>query len=682
MKLDKDKLQQILNEELKNVLDEALPAGWIKSPERRKFYQQWIKDPKKSRWGVGGRKYNDAEVAAAAQWTKSQQPAAKATKSALPPKELHPPPKSRRTEIPKRVPLGKKKRSKWTKAPTTLVGAAAGGATLRKGMRGPGVIELQQALCNAGNEDMCKAAKGKHKGFFGSRTQRAVIAYQKANPEVGKAGTKGIVGPVTADSLVHVEASARRRAAKAKREKGREFTKQYKHKQNIDTAQRWGPEPEKQYYKENQSNLTKPKLQQIIEEEFKNVLNEGPYGTLRKWNKGSKWYGPKGSADEAGVYPDDAPQYAEPISTSQDQMDQIMRPDEPEKKKFQWVKAPAKNLQAIARVGDRIALKWGHQGPAVEELQQMLKEKGFYKGAIDSKFGNHTLAAVKAFQTGKPKTYAPRNRPDGVVGDDTVEPLLRGPGPRRLEPITISPGPEGEDADQPAASAEQKPSKMQREIFGGLDPKTKENVIKFNKFAQNPERLELEAAIERLKKAPALPGYSNKIAKEIAKKEKQILDMSREYGPEVFEMNQDLIKANQLSEDLEKAMRGLGSDPEAIWTVINKAGKKQGMMEYVIGMWENKYAQDYEGNSFKGAIGEEIENRNDRNKIMKHVRWQLGQKPDPESTEVPGLVGAGVGALLCIPGLFLGFAPGAACIALAAIGGTIGGKLGRAYLDN
>ena len=184
--LTKPKLQQIIKEELKSVLNEALPAGWIRSPERRKFYQQWIKDPQKSRWGVGGRKYNDAEVAAAAQWTKSQQPAAKATKSALPPNELHPPPESRGTETPKPVPPAKKK-GRWAAAGTkSLANAAKGKGQLRWGHKGPAVEELQKIL------------GVKVDGKFGRGTLRRLKAFQT---EYGLKPVDGIVGPETATVL-------------------------------------------------------------------------------------------------------------------------------------------------------------------------------------------------------------------------------------------------------------------------------------------------------------------------------------------------------------------------------------------------------------------------------------------------------------------------------------------------
>lgn len=44
------------------------------------------------------------------------------------------------------------------------------------------------------------------------------------------------------------------------------------------------------------------------------------------------------------------------------------------------------------------SLKLGSSGPEVKELQQKLKELGFYRGSVDGDFGEGTEAAVKAFQ--------------------------------------------------------------------------------------------------------------------------------------------------------------------------------------------------------------------------------------------------------------------------------------------
>lgn len=58
-------------------------------------------------------------------------------------------------------------------------------------------------------------------------------------------------------------------------------------------------------------------------------------------------------------------------------------------------------------------LKFGAQGTAVTTLQKALIDKGYLKGSADGKFGNATLAAVKAFQKASGLTA------DGTVGAAT-----------------------------------------------------------------------------------------------------------------------------------------------------------------------------------------------------------------------------------------------------------------------
>ncbi len=60
----------------------------------------------------------------------------------------------------------------------------------------------------------------------------------------------------------------------------------------------------------------------------------------------------------------------------------------------------------------------GSSGKSVLALQQALKIKGFYTAAIDSSYGDKTVAAVKAFQKSKGLTQ------DGVAGNDTIKALF------------------------------------------------------------------------------------------------------------------------------------------------------------------------------------------------------------------------------------------------------------------
>lgn len=60
----------------------------------------------------------------------------------------------------------------------------------------------------------------------------------------------------------------------------------------------------------------------------------------------------------------------------------------------------------------------GDSGKKVIALQQALKIKGYYKPAIDGKYGDQTAAAVKAFQKAKGLSQ------DGVAGNTTIKALF------------------------------------------------------------------------------------------------------------------------------------------------------------------------------------------------------------------------------------------------------------------
>lgn len=64
-------------------------------------------------------------------------------------------------------------------------------------------------------------------------------------------------------------------------------------------------------------------------------------------------------------------------------------------------------------------LRKGMSGPAVSRVQETLRARGFYNGAIDGLFGPATEAAVKAFQR------SVQLADDGVVGPATWQALLQ-----------------------------------------------------------------------------------------------------------------------------------------------------------------------------------------------------------------------------------------------------------------
>lgn len=73
--------------------------------------------------------------------------------------------------------------------------------------------------------------------------------------------------------------------------------------------------------------------------------------------------------------------------------------------------------------GDYIILREGYSGQLVRNLQQSLKDQGFYKGNVDGKYGESTFEAVLKFQ----KKYGLSE--DGIAGPATQRVLFEGKYP-------------------------------------------------------------------------------------------------------------------------------------------------------------------------------------------------------------------------------------------------------------
>jgi peptidoglycan hydrolase-like protein with peptidoglycan-binding domain len=75
------------------------------------------------------------------------------------------------------------------------------------------------------------------------------------------------------------------------------------------------------------------------------------------------------------------------------------------------------SITAVALTAGTVAalakLEHGNSGGGVKVLQQLLKDKNFYKGKIDGKFGDGTERAVRSFQEEN------KLKVDGKVGDET-----------------------------------------------------------------------------------------------------------------------------------------------------------------------------------------------------------------------------------------------------------------------
>ena len=74
--------------------------------------------------------------------------------------------------------------------------------------------------------------------------------------------------------------------------------------------------------------------------------------------------------------------------------------------------------------GDYVTLREGDSGVLVKQMQQALKDQGFYTGTVDGMFGFGTTEAVKAFQRKKGLTV------DGLAGAGTLRILLQGNFPK------------------------------------------------------------------------------------------------------------------------------------------------------------------------------------------------------------------------------------------------------------
>ncbi len=77
-----------------------------------------------------------------------------------------------------------------------------------------------------------------------------------------------------------------------------------------------------------------------------------------------------------------------------------------------------KGITKISQITVPATSEKGNSGKNVIALQQALKIKGFYKPAIDGKYGDQTVAAVKAFQKSKGISQ------DGKAGNDTIKALF------------------------------------------------------------------------------------------------------------------------------------------------------------------------------------------------------------------------------------------------------------------
>ncbi len=87
---------------------------------------------------------------------------------------------------------------------------------------------------------------------------------------------------------------------------------------------------------------------------------------------------------------------------------------------------------ASTQSASSVKLVKGASGAAVKELQQLLKQLGFYKSNVDGKFGPVTEAAVKAFQKSRGLTV------DGWAGPQTMNALRKAAAPPPPPPASTT----------------------------------------------------------------------------------------------------------------------------------------------------------------------------------------------------------------------------------------------------
>jgi hypothetical protein len=97
----------------------------------------------------------------------------------------------------------------------------------------------------------------------------------------------------------------------------------------------------------------------------------------------------------------------------------IIYKDTPSQSHFDYCLFRFTDIEAVAINTNGLMearLRFGSKGNSVLELQQKLKDKGYYNTSLDGEFGRNTLFAVLAFQ----KATFGADEADGVVGKNTA----------------------------------------------------------------------------------------------------------------------------------------------------------------------------------------------------------------------------------------------------------------------
>ena len=261
-----------------------------------------------------------------------------------------------------------------TPVPTLSPEEDAGGyKILQKGDSGPDVVALQEALIELGY------LSGKADGKFGPGTEKAVIAFQQRNE-------------YPATGIMDANIQAYLYTGKPKNNKGE--------KVSIRTL---SPVEGVSMKRGNTGTAVTALQSRLIELGYLKGTPSGSYDSstisaIRSFQKknGLKSDGTATAETQKVLFSEDA----------------VSAKATPTPK----AKATPKPTPTVAIPEE--SLRSGATGSDVKTVQKRLKELGYYKNAVDGKFGKTTVNALKAFQADNNLT------PDGVAGKKTYEILF------------------------------------------------------------------------------------------------------------------------------------------------------------------------------------------------------------------------------------------------------------------
>jgi peptidoglycan hydrolase-like protein with peptidoglycan-binding domain len=268
----------------------------------------------------------------------------------------------------------------WTKAPSLFDVRTVPETFLRPGQEGEAVKTLQKLLGVPASEQ---------DGKFGSATQQAVQAFQKAHGLTPPAGKEGWVGKTTLEALERAAFPESPSTA---------YTP-------APTLEQVRTVPETFLRKGQEGDAVKH-LQQLLglkDEAVTGRFDERTHQAVLDFQQAKGLTPPAGKEGWVG-------------KTTLEHLEKAQGTPAPTP--GTWTPAPA---LADVQAGKAV-LKQGMEGAAVKELQRLL---GFSAEEQDGKFGKMTHDAVHAFQ--KQRGLTPPPGSEGVVGKTTLEALQKQP---------------------------------------------------------------------------------------------------------------------------------------------------------------------------------------------------------------------------------------------------------------